>query len=133
MDTSFLIAAVDKSNRYHQKAARYLNRNSGLIYVIPVSVIHEACNLINKNISKKVELIFLKEVLKNFHIELIQNADLERAADILDRYTDLEIGFTEAIFTAVSERLKSNNILTFNKENFYKMIPAGFKKFNILI
>ncbi len=94
---------------------------------------HEACILINKNISKKVEAIFLKEVLKNFHIELIQNIDLERAADILDRYMNIKIGFSEAVFSAISERLKSNNILTFNKEILSKMAPAGFKKFNILI
>lgn len=127
-----MIAAVDRSSKHHQKAAVYLNENSGLTYVIPVSAVYEACMLIKKNISKKVEIKFLKEVLKNFHIELIQNADLEKAADILDRYVNIEIGFSEAIFSAISERLKSNNILTFNKEIFGKIVPAGFKKFNIL-
>ena len=128
-----MIAAVDKSNKCHLKAAGYLNENSSLTYVIPVSVIQEMCNLINVNISRKVEIMFLKEALKNFHIELIQNEDIERATDILDRYLTLEIGFNEAIFIAISERLKSNDILTFNNKNFGKMAPAGFKKFNILI
>jgi len=133
IDASFLIAAVDKSSKYHLKAAGYLNENSSLTYVIPVSVIQETCDLINANISKEVEIIFLREALKNFHIELIQNEDIERSADILDRYLILEIGFSEAIFTAISERLQSNCILTFNNKIFSKMAPTGFKKFNILI
>ncbi|MHB8276401.1 MAG: type II toxin-antitoxin system VapC family toxin [Candidatus Humimicrobiaceae bacterium] len=132
-DTSFLIATVDKSDKNHRRAADYLNKNSSLTYVIAFTTVQEVCNLINLNISREVEILFLNEVIKNFNIELIENADIERAADILDRYINLEIGFADAVFTAIAERLKTNNILTFDKGNFSRMVPAGFKKFNILI
>ncbi|MCL6088205.1 MAG: PIN domain-containing protein [Actinobacteria bacterium] len=132
-DTSFLIAAVDKSDNNHLKAADYLKKNNILTYVIPLATVQEVCSLIGLNISKEVEILFLKEILKSFHIELIENKDIERAADILERYAALEIGFTDAVFIAVSERLKINNILTFDRKNFSKISPAGFKKFNILI
>jgi predicted nucleic acid-binding protein len=110
-----------------------LNKNTGLTYVIPFSVIPEVCDFINSYISKEVEILFLKEVVKNFHIELIENSDIERAIEIFERYASLEINFSDAVFTAISERLKTNNILTFNTLQFGKMTPLGFKKFNTLL
>lgn len=128
-----MIAAVDKRNINHKIAAAYLNKNTGLTYVIPFSVIPEVCDFINLNISKEVEILFLKEVVKNFHIELIENNDIERATEIFERYASLEINFSDAVFTAISERLKTNNILTFNTGSYDKMMPLGFKKFNMLV
>ncbi|MHB1253336.1 MAG: type II toxin-antitoxin system VapC family toxin [Candidatus Humimicrobiaceae bacterium] len=132
-DKSFLIAAVDKSNKNHKRAANYLNKNSSLTYVIPFSVILEVSDFIDLNISKEVEILFLKKIVKNFNIEFIENNDIERAIDILERYADIEINFSDAVFTAISERLKTNNILTFNTGNFSKITPLGFKKFNVLV
>jgi len=132
-DKSFLIAAVDKKDKNHKRAAAYLNKNTRLIYVIPFSVIPEVCDFINLNISKEVELLFLKEVVKNFHIELVENNDIERATEIFERYSGLDINFSDSVFTAISERLKTNNILTFETGNYEKMMPLGFKKFNILL
>ena len=96
-------------------------------------MIPEVCDFINLNISKEVEVLFLKEVVKNFHIELIENNDIERATEIFERYSGLDINFSDSVFAAISERLKTNNILTFNTENYKKMMPLGFKKFNILV
>lgn len=132
-DKSFLIAAVDKSNKNHKRAANYLNKNSSLTYVIPFSVILEVSDFIDLNISKEVEILFLKKIVKNFNIEFIENNDIERAIDILERYAGLEINFSDAVFTAISERLKTNNILTFNTGDFSKITPLGFKKFNVLV
>jgi predicted nucleic acid-binding protein len=101
--------------------------------VIPFSVILEVCDFIDLNISKEVEILFLKKVVKNFNIEFIENNDIERATDIFERNTNLGIGFSDAVFTAISERLKTNNILTFNTEVFSKIMPLGFKKFNMLV
>ena len=101
--------------------------------MIPFSVILEVCDFIDLNISKEVEILFLKKVVKNFNIEFIENIDIERATDIFERNTNLEIGFSDAVFTAISERLNTNNILTFNIEVFSKIMPLGFKKYNMLV
>ena len=101
--------------------------------MIPFSVILEVCDFIDLNISKEVEIIFLKKVVKNFNIEFIENIDIERATDIFERNPNPEIGFSDAVFTAISERLKTNNILTFNTEVFSKIMPLGFKKYNMLV
>ena len=101
--------------------------------MIPFSVILEVCDFIDLNISKEVEILFLKKVVKNFNIEFIENIDIERATDIFERNTNPEIGFSDAVFTAISERLNTNNILTFNIEVFSKIMPLGFKKYNMLV
>jgi len=103
-----------------------------LTYVIPLFVILEVSDFIDANISKEVEILFLKNVIKNFHIEFIENSDIERAIDILERYGSLKITFSDSIIAAISERLQTNNILTFEPVNFISIMPMGFKKFNIL-
>ena len=103
-----------------------------MTYVIPFSVIHEVSDFIDANISKEVEILFLKNVIKNFHIEFIENSDIKRAIDILERYGSLNIAFSDSIIAAISERLQTNNLLTFAPLNFISIIPMGFKKFNIL-
>jgi predicted nucleic acid-binding protein len=133
VDKSFLIAAVDKSNKNHREAAGYLNKNSSLTYVIPLPSMLEACELIGSDISKEVEILFLKKALMDFSIELIENNDIERAIDIFEKYSALELSFTDAIFTAISERLCTNNILAFNKGIWDKIVPSGFRKFNIIV
>ena len=101
--------------------------------MIPFSVILEVCDFIDLNISKEVEILFLKKVVKNFNIEFIENIDIERATDIFERNPNPEIGFSDSVFTAISERLNTNNILTFNIEVFSKIMPLGFKKYNMLV
>ena len=103
-----------------------------MTYVIPLFVILEVSDFIDANISKEVEILFLKNVIKNFHIEFIENSDIERAIDILERYGSLKITFSDSIIAAISERLQTNNILTFEPVNFISIMPMGFKKFNIL-
>lgn len=93
----------------------------------------EACELIGSDISKEVEILFLKKALMDFSIELIENNDIERAIDIFEKYSALELSFTDAIFTAISERLCTNNILAFNKGIWDKIVPSGFRKFNIIV
>lgn len=80
-----------------------------------------------------MEILFLKKAVKNFNIEFVENDDIERAIELFERYAGLEINFFDAVFTAISERLRTNNILTFNTENFGRIKPEGFKKFNILL
>ena len=104
-----------------------------MTYVIPFPAILEVCDFIDINISKEVEILFLKKIVKNFNIEFIDDKDIERATDIFERYAGFDIGFSDAVFTAVSERLKTNNILTFNIRDFKRIKPFGFKKFNNLV
>ena len=135
-DTSFLYAVVDKNDLNHKKASGFLNDNAQLAYVIPFSTVLQVSRLIGKMISRQTEILFMENIIKNFNIEMHKHDDIRRAFQILEYYWGLdinEIDLDEALFVSVCERLKSNNILTFRKEIYEKLMPSGFKDFNFLI
>lgn len=135
-DTSFLYAAVDKNDLNHKKASGFLKDNEKLTYVIPFSTLLQASSLIERMISRQAEMVFMENIIKNFNIEMHEHGDIGRAFQILEYYRGLEIDeidLYEALFVSICERLGSNNILTFRKEIYKKLMPSGFKDFNFLI
>ncbi|HAX17469.1 MAG TPA: hypothetical protein DCY00_02590 [Actinobacteria bacterium] len=135
-DTSFIYAVVDKNDQNHKKASGFLNDNADLAYVIPFSTMLQASRLIGSLISRQTEIVFMENIIKNFNIEMNEHDDIARAFHILEYCWNLgisEIDLDEALFISVCERLGSNNILTFRKKIYEKIMPSGFKVFNFLI
>ena len=135
-DTSFLYAAVDKNDLNHKKASVFLKDNPHLTYVIPFSTVVQVSKLIGIMISRQTEIVFMENIIKNFNIEMHEHSDVSRAFQILEHYWGLnidEIDLDEALFVSICERLGSNNILTFRKKIYEKLMPSGFKDFNFLI
>lgn len=135
-DSSFLYAVVDKNDVNHKKASAFLRDNTQLTYVVPSSVVLQTSRVIGAMISRQIEILFMKNIIKNFNIEMHEHGDIVRAFQILEHYWGLnikEIDLDEALFVSVCERLKSNDILTFRKEVYDKLMPSGFKNFNFLL
>jgi len=135
-ETSFLYAVVDKNDLNHKKASGFLKNNPELTYVIPLSTLIQVSRLISNMISKQTQMLFLKNIINNFNIEMHQHCDIERASQIYEYCYGLnmnDIDLSEALFISVCERLKTNNILTFREYVFGKITPIGFKSFNFLI
>jgi len=135
-DSSFLYAVVDKNDVNHKKASAFLRDNTQLTYVVPSSVVLQTSRVIGAMISRQIEILFMKNIIKNFNIEMHEHGDIVRAFQILEHYWGLnikEIDLDEALFVSVCERLKSNDILTFRKEVYDKLMPSGFKNFNFLV
>ena len=107
------------------------NRN---LLIIPSPVIPEVCYMLNRRLGVNIELLFLREIIKNiFQMETLKYIDVLRAVEILEKYKDLNIGYVDASIVAVSERLKINKILTLDKKHFAAVVPKGFDSFDILI
>ena len=135
-ETSFLYAVVDKNDLNYKIASGFLKNNPELTYVIPFSTLLQVSSLIGNIISRKTQMLFLKNIKKNFNIEMHEHCDIERAFQIYEYCYGLninDIDLSEALFISVCERLKTNNILTFREDAFSKIMPMGFKSFNFLI
>ncbi len=135
-DASFLYAAVDTNDLNHKKASDFFRDETSLTLVIPFSTVLQTGRLIRSVISQKTEMLFLDKIIKNFNIEMHVHDDIVRAFQILE-YCNIinnpEIELDEALFISICERLKSNNILTFRKKIYEKIMPLKFKNFNFLI
>ena len=58
-----------------------------------------------------------------FTIESLEPGDVERAAQLLDVYRDLAIGFVDASVIAVAERLGTSSVLTTDRRHFSAVRP----------
>lgn len=133
LDTSAIIGVMDRDFEKHLKLKDLVTDDRNLL-IIPSPIISEISYILNKRFGVEIELLFLKEILKNaFQLEVIRFTDIIRIVEILEKYKDLNIGYVDASIVAISERLKINKILTLDRRHFEILTPKGFDCFDILI
>ena len=67
-----------------------------------------------------------------FNLIALTDADLERVAEILEKYADSRIDFVDASVMAVAERYGSKTILTLDQRDFRLFQPKHCQRFEIL-
>jgi predicted nucleic acid-binding protein len=58
--------------------------------------------------------------------------DLNRAADLLDKYADSKVDFVDCVIAAMAERLKLQRILTIDRRHFGLFRPKHCQFFEIV-
>ena len=106
-DASFFFAIVDASDRWHHECLSALNEmeKGGWQLVTTLLVVAETHVLLLRRLGYHVALLWLKSVLPRLTIVPIEPEDLNRALEILERYSDKDFSLTDAISFAVMERL----------------------------
>jgi len=131
IDTSAIISLVDRSCEHHHKISDIIDKGDFRL-IVPSPVIPEACYMLNKKFGTSIEIKFIEEIISvNLHIEIIKFPDLVRIAEILKKYSTLDIGYVDGAIVAIAERLKINCILTLDRKHFNSLIPLGFDYFEI--
>jgi predicted nucleic acid-binding protein len=132
LDTSAVIGLMDKKCGKHKYLKRIFTEKEN-IYILPSATIGEICYMLNSRFGNKIELIFLQEINRSFHLEILKDEDIFRIVEILKKYDTLNIGYVDASIVAIAERLKINKILTLDRKHFEAAAPRGFDSFDILI
>lgn len=118
IDTSAIIALADKADKNHKKAVNFTSKNKD-VFIVPITVLPEACYLLNEHISDSAEIIFLTSLSNGeVQVEDFKSADFDRVLEILQKYRDLRIGFVDASIVALAERLNVNKLFTFDRKHF---------------
>ncbi len=100
---------------------------------MPDVVIPELAYLILRELDVKSLVRFLRRVVeKDFIIERTTETDLERAAEILEKYNDNNIDLVDAVIVAMAERLNITKILTVDRRHFGIFKPKHCEAFEIL-
>lgn len=131
-DTSFLLAVIGRHDEQHRKAQEFYENFKGRI-LIPKVTLPELAYLISDaaNTAKVVEVFRAFRASRVEFLDL-EDADFERALDILDRYRDSRIDFVDACIMATAERLNITRILTFDHRDFGMYRPAHCDYFELL-
>ncbi len=106
-DTAFFYALADIRDKWHQACVevfRFL-RQEGWRLATTLLVVSETHALILQRVGRALALEFLHQVLSSVEIVPIEPEDLNRALEILERYSDKDFSLTDAISFAVMERL----------------------------
>jgi predicted nucleic acid-binding protein len=128
-DTGALYALVDRSDAWHARVLAWWKRNREPV-LVPVTVIPEVTYLLQTRIGAAAEIAFVRSVVDGeFTIEPAEPEDLQRAADIMQRYSDLPLGFVDASVVAVAERVESREILTTDRRHFGVVRPQHVRGF----
>jgi uncharacterized protein len=131
-DTGFLYACFDIRDDYHSDCKQLMATvlpNA----LLPDLVLPGLSYLILKRLDVKILVEFLRNVANgSFELVRTTEADLERAAEILEKYDDNNIDLVDACIVAIAERLEIEKILTVDRRHFGVFKPTHCESFTLL-
>ncbi len=129
VDTGIIYALADRRDAWHQRAVAWLGSFKGRL-VVPVTVIPEACYLLNTHLFPDAEATFVRSLVNGeLKLEQVYEADMARALEILTTYASANIGLVDATVVAVAERLKASTVLTTDRHHFSMIRPKHRDRF----
>lgn len=132
IDTGIIYAMADRDDTWHERVVAYLKTQKDIL-IVPVTVLPEACYLLNSYLGKEVERSFISSLLHGeMTVECLTAEDLRQTSNLLERYADANIGFVDATLVAIAERLKIHRILTTDRRHFSLIRPRHCTSFELL-
>ena len=132
LDTSFLFALTDKSDRNHQRVMATIQTVAEDL-ILPVVVLPEISYLISSRLGHFAMRRFIDSLRSSkICIEPIDLKDIERIYQVLEQYADSQLDFTDAAIVAIAERLNISRVYTFDRRDFMMIRPKHCKYFEIV-
>jgi len=132
VDTGILYAMADLDDAWHEPVKAFLENITDSL-VIPVTVLPEICYLLNAHLNQESERKLIASIIQGeLRIENLIAEDYRRSLQLLESYSNVNIGFVDASMVAISERLKINRILTTDRKHFSIIRPRHCRAFELL-
>ena len=131
VDTGILYALADRSDRHHRAARTiFCSRETR---IVPEPIVTETAWIILDRLGVDAEIAFLRSLSeRSFAIETPTRADRTRAAELVVRYRDAEIGYVDAVTVAIAERLREGRVATLDRRHFSLITPQHVAAFEIV-
>jgi hypothetical protein len=130
VDASALFAAADTSESGHARCLEVLARRD-LDLVIPTLVVAEAAYLVGARLGPRPEAAFIRG-LADFAIEPPGVAEWPIIADMVERYSDLRLGTTDASVAVLADRLGTDLVITLDRRHFAAVRSPLGRRFRLL-
>ena len=132
LDTSGLLAAIDRSQRQHAEAAAVIRASTGPLLLSPF-VLAELDYLLSTKVSPAAAAALLDEVAGGaYRLEPMAADDIARASEIILQYRDLQLGLADASLVVLAERHRTVDVLTLDERHFRAVTGPGGRLFRIL-
>lgn len=132
IDASGLLAAIDDWHPLHAQTRAVLAEDTGPFLLSPF-VLAELDYLIQKRRGVADELRFLREVASGvYRLEPFDAEDIALAADLVERYSSLDIGLADASLVVLAARAATTRILSLDERHFRAIRPLRGRAFTLL-
>lgn len=132
LDTSFLFALADQSDRNHNRVLAVAQSIDEPLLLLSV-VLPEVCYLIASRLGHQAMRQFLANlVASSTQLESITATDLERVNQILAQYADSQLDFVDAVIVTIAERAGITHVLTLDRRDFSLVRPRHCDYFELL-
>lgn len=131
-DTSGLLALFNRREPEHAEV-RDLVAGLDAPMVVSPYVVAEIDYLVATRVGVAAEVEILRELGGGAYVlpEMAQK-DLARAADVIEKHRDQDIGVTDASIVILAERYASRTLLTLDHRHFDVLRPLGGGRFTLL-
>ena len=127
-----LYAALDADDEHHRSSAALIVGIRERL-VIPAPVVAEVDYWCHQRLSVDAFLGLLADVERGaYEIAELRPAEYRRAAELCDRYRELNVGFVDAAVLAVVERFGERKLATIDHHHFSVMRPAHIEALELL-
>ncbi|MFE3454746.1 type II toxin-antitoxin system VapC family toxin [Nonomuraea sp. NPDC059194] len=131
-DTGVLLAAGNVKDEHHHACLKLLRQAEGPL-LVPSPVMGEVGYLLESRVGPQAEVTFLKSFGGNgFHVAELEDEDLPRMAELVERYMDLPLGLVDAAVIAIAERLGLSEVATVDQRHFRVVRPRHVEAFRLL-
>ena len=131
-DTGVLLAVGNIKDRAHDACLRLLRQADGPL-LVPSPVMGEVGYLLQARVGPRAEVTFLKSFGGDgFRVAELEDADIQRMAELVETYLDLPLGIVDAAVVAVAERLKLTEVATIDHRHFTVVRPRHVSAFTLL-
>jgi predicted nucleic acid-binding protein len=132
IDTSALIAAVDRADPAHDRVVSVLAAERSTI-ALPIVTLPEVAFLLAKRHGAAAAALAMDRLVRGpWPVTGLETQDLVRSTELMARYADSDIGFVDSAITALAERIGSSRIYTLDRRDFSILRPRHVAAFEVL-
>ncbi len=132
LDSSGLIALLNKGDTFHDRVAEVLSSERGPRYLSPF-VLQEIDHLVASRVGPHAALRFADEVAAGaYALVPFDRGDLATASAVMHRYEDMPVGLADASIVVLAQRYATVRLLTLDERHFRAIRPLQGGAFTIL-
>jgi hypothetical protein len=131
-DTSGIVAAYSATDKRHDQVTKALRAEPGPLVLSPF-VLAEVDYLVSSRAGVQGELKVLSDVAAGvYRLAAFDGDDVARAAEVVQRYRDMDIGLADASIVVLAARFRTDRLLTLDERHFRAIRPLHADAFALL-
>lgn len=132
VDTNVLLAYFDRNERAHGDVTALIEGTNDSRIISPY-VVAEIDYLVATRFGVRAELEALGELASGaWQLVDFGPDDIRRAAAIIDKYADQNVGLADASMVVLADRYRTRTIATLDRRHFGVMRPSGGGRFRLV-